>query len=492
MQLHPQPKSSRSSRGKRPAASISTKREHRSKTEPPQFPAPPRVAFGQAPHDCGGFVSLLLQRIQWQDIEGLQARKNPAGRPTHQLSRGQLLAAILFHYTVTWTGTLAEHLFLLLGIQMSNSTLSERRQALPFTVFEELLGRVLSPLKSASAPAFYRGWRLVAVDGVGFSLPNTEQVNQQCRKGGNQKSKAAFAKLQCAVLLELLMHNPLAARLGWKGESEWKLAQGLLENLPPACLLLADRLYGCGAFLVQAWQRLKERNGHFLVRVKQSLKIVRAVETLSDGSRIVEIKALDPENHHKVKATLQVREIRAAITRKGYRPVHLRLWTSLLDCQQAPAGELIQLYTSRWEQELYFRELKHELGLNDLLQSQTPETAAQEVAAMIIGSSLIAEERSKLKPGEELSHRISFIKLWETLEPLWLTLLLGADILTEKQKQQLCERFYGLAASRVMQKKRTRSCPRAMRQTVQPWPRKKHQKDSTEPLTISIVRAPDQ
>ena len=434
-------------------------------------------------------MTLLLNRIAWSQLEGLQARKHKAGRPAHDLSRGQLLAAILFHYTVTWAGTLAEHLFWLMGIQMSDGTLSEWRQALPFVVFEELLRRLLCPLNLASAQAFYRGWRLVAIDGVSFSLANTEQVNQQCRKGGNQKGRAAFAKLQCAALVELLMHNPLAARLGWNGESEWKLAQGLLDHLPPNCLLLADRLYGCGAFLVAAWQRLKSLNGHFLVRVKRGLKIVREVKRLKDGSRIVEIKALDPENHHKVAATLNVREIQATIQRKGYRTVHLRLWTSLLDCEQAPARELIELYITRWEQELYFRELKSELGVNDLLQSQTPETGAQEVAAMIIGSSLIAEERSKLQPGEELSHRISFIKVQEILEPLWLTLLLGADILTEEQKQELAERFYALASRQVMQKKRTRSCPRAMRQPIQPWPRKKNQKSSTQPLSISVVQA---
>jgi hypothetical protein len=433
-------------------------------------------------------MTLLLRRMAWEDIEGLQARKHKAGRPSHELSRGQLLVAILFHYTVSWAGSLAEHVHLLMGILMSNGSLSERRQALPFRVFEELLRRLLKPLSQPSAEAFYQDWRLVALDGVRFSLPNTESVKARCRKGGNQKGRAAFAKLQCAALVEVLMHNPLAARLGWSGESEWKLAQALLEHLPAKSLLLADRLYGCGAFLVAAWQRLKERNGHFLVRVKQGLKIVREIRRLPDGSRIVEIKALDPQDYHQVKATLQVREIQATLQRRGHRAVRLRLWTSLLDSQQAPARELVELYARRWEQELYFRELKSELGINDLLQSQTPETAAQEVAAMIIGSSLIAEERSQLQPGEELSHRISFLKVWETLEPLWLTLLLGADILTETQKQQLAERFYGLASRRVMQKKRTRSCPRVMRQTTQPWPRKRKQKSSTDPFTISIVQ----
>ena len=156
MHKHPQRKAPYSPRRKRPAANRAAKRPRRRRTEPPPGLAPSRVGFGQAPQDSGGFMSLLLQRIGWRDIEGLKARKHNAGRPAHDLSRGQLLSAILFHYTVTWAGTLAEHLFWLMGIQMSDGTLSERRQALPFVVFEELLRRLLRPLDLASAQAFYQ------------------------------------------------------------------------------------------------------------------------------------------------------------------------------------------------------------------------------------------------------------------------------------------------------------------------------------------------
>lgn len=288
-------------------------------------------------------MTLLLQRIGWAQLNGLDQRKHGAGRPAHILSRGQLLAALLFHYTVTWAGSFGEHLFWLLGIEMAESTLSERRQALPFEVFQELLKRLLRPIVGGSAQAFYGQWRLVAVDGVSFSLPNTPQVNETCRKGGNQKGKAAFAKLQCSALVELVMHNPLAACLGRKGESEWKLAQGLLDHLPEKCLLLADRLYGCGAFLVAAMERLQRCHGHFLVRVKESLKVLRQIKGLGDGSRLVEVKALVPGDRHRVAATLQVREIRATIKRPGFRPVRVRLWTSLTDPRQAPAEELVRL-----------------------------------------------------------------------------------------------------------------------------------------------------
>ena len=421
----------------------------------------------------------------WAELNSLKQRKHAAGRPAHVLDRGQLLAGLIFHFTVSLAGSFGEHLFWLLGIQMAESTLSERRQTLPFEVFRELLKRMLRPIVGADAAATYRGLRLVAIDGVSFSLPNTEQVKRACKKGGNQRGRAAFAKLQCAALVELLMHNPLAAMLGWQGESEWRLAQGLLAHLPEKCLLLADRLYGCGAFILPAMEILKERSGHFLFRVKHGLKVVRRLQRLKDGSQWVLIKALDPSNYHRVIATIKVREIYATLQRRGHRPVRIRLWTSL-SAEQAPAQELVSLYMRRWEHELYFRELKAQLGINDLLRSQTPETAAQEVATMIIGTSFIAHERAKLKPGEELPERISFLKTWEILEPLWLTLLLGADILSEEQKQQLCERFYNLAARRVMAKKRSRSCPRAMRQTVQPWPRKKNQKSFEGPLDISI------
>jgi hypothetical protein len=238
--------------------------------------------------------------------------------------------------------------------------------------------------------------------------------------------------------------------------------------------------------VVAAMERLLQRQGRLLVRVGSRLKVRRKLRRYADGSWLVEIAALDPADHHRVAATLQVREIYATVQRPGHRPVKVRLWTSLT-CTEASAQEVIRLYLSRWEQELYFRELKWHLGINDLLRSQTPETAAQEVAAMIIGSSLIAHERAKLKPGEQLQHRISFIKTWETLQPLWLTLLLGADILSEQQKQTLCERFYSLAARRLMPKKRSRSCARTMRQPFQPWPRTKTPLSLEGPFHVSIL-----
>jgi len=432
-------------------------------------------------------MSLFERLISWKELCNLTARKNGAGRPPYKLSRGQLLVAIVFHYTINGTGTLAQHLLTLMGIGMSDGTLSERRQALPFEVFIDLLRRVLRPVSQPSEESFYRGLRLVAIDGVEFSVANTPGVNQRLGKSRNQHSTSAFAKLRCATLVEVLLHNPLAAALGRAGQSEWELTKELLPALPEKCLLLADRLYGCGAFILRALTNLETRGGHFLIRAKTGAKVVEVVERLFDGSALVKVNALVPGSRHRSEGQPLVREIRAVLRREGRPPITVRFWSSLLDPRQWPAEELVKLYATRWEHELYFRGLKSVLGTNNLLRSQTVETAAQEVVAMIIASALIAGERSKLKPGEELTHRISFLKVRDLLQPLWLTLLLGADILSEPQKRQLVERFYWMASQMTMSKKRQRSCPRVIRQRKARWPRKIDQKSVDSPIDVRVI-----
>src|SRR6266702_4565112 len=56
--------------------------------------------------------------------------------------------------------------------------LERAASTLPFEVFEELRRRGLRPIKEASAQTLYLGLRLVALDGVSFSLSNTPQITQ--------------------------------------------------------------------------------------------------------------------------------------------------------------------------------------------------------------------------------------------------------------------------------------------------------------------------
>src|SRR6266511_4051101 len=205
----------------------------------------------------------------WEDVVG------PRGVPSLAPRRGrkprvpltQLLPALTWH-VMQDTGTLAEHLFQLFREPLADSSWSDRRLRLPWEIFADLMRRALRPRASPRQhrEAFWRGWRLVALDGTQFSLINTPQILAASTKAQTRRGRAAFAKMTTAVLLELGLHNPLAAAIGRKGESEWAMAQRLLAQLPKRAVLLGDRLYGVAAFAVHALAACERVGSHVLLR----------------------------------------------------------------------------------------------------------------------------------------------------------------------------------------------------------------------------------
>jgi hypothetical protein len=399
----------------------------------------------------------------------------------------RLLAALVFH-VLHMTGTLSEHFAMLFEDALCDSACSDRRVRLPWQIFTELMQRVLRPLarQRRHKEAFWRGWLLTALDGTQHSVTNTPQNNAALSKAKTRRGRAAFAKISTSVLLELGLHNPLAAAIGPQGQSEWELSLSLLARLPKKALLLADRLSGCAAFAAQALRACQRVGSQFLFRVRTQIQ-VQEVRRLKDGSRLVRVPVRKKGQPRVILDWLELREIRVQLHRKGFRATELRLWTSLLDPVTAPAAELVELYAKRWEHELFYREIKRQLRKSGLLQSHTVTTAAQEIAALVLAAALLAQERDRAAAGQVPVLRVSFIKLLELLRPLWLVLSLGDDLLSEAQKQQLTERFYEQARSCLTPKRRSRSCPRKVRQPVSGWPRLLQNEYGEGPVTFSLA-----
>jgi hypothetical protein len=413
--------------------------------------------------------------------------KRRGRRPRVPLAK--VLPALVFH-VMNAAGTLAEHFAQLFAADaLADSSLSERRTRLPWEVFTELMRLGLRPLAQAAthADAFWRGWRLVALDGTQFSLTNTPQIKATARKARSRRGRAAFAKVTTGVLLELGLHNPLAAAVGRGGQSEWALARELLAALPPQALLLADRLHGCAAFVAGALAACEQVGSHLLIRARTNIG-VEVIQRFRDGSRLVRVPVRPKGKPHLVERWLTLREIRVRVQRPGHRAQALRLWTSLLEPNSAPARELSELYARRWEHELYYRELKRQLRKSEVLQSHTLETGAQEIAALVLASALLARERMRAAAGGVPVLRISFVKTLELLRPLWLTLAIGGELLSRRQKEQLTEKFLEFARRYVTRKrKRPRSCPRAVRQPVSKWPRLRRNQAWEGPVHFKLL-----
>jgi len=411
-------------------------------------------------------------RGAWEALVGAWTPTIPRRRGRKpEVPPEDLLAALTYH-ALQPGGTLGQHFGQLFTRSFADSSWSDRRVRLPWDVFIDLMRHVLRPraTRRQHPSAFWSDLRLLALDGTQFSLRNAPAIRQATRKARTRRGLAAFAKMTVAVLLELGTHNPIAAAIGRASESEWALGQRLLTQIPPRALLLADRLYGVPVVMAAALDACEAVGSHLLWRARRPPRS-RIDRRLPDGSALVTLHVSRKTRSPYAGRRLTVREIRATIRRRGNRRQVLRLWTTLLDPQQASAADLVALYTRRWEHELYFRELKRDLRRTALLQSQTVDTAAQEIAAIVLASALLATERAAVSAGHGPPRRLSFPALLHLVQPMWLVVQLGHGVLTDAQVQVMLRRGYQQLRQCLIPERPSRSYPRAVRQPLQHWPR---------------------
>ena len=393
-----------------------------------------------------------------------RCRRVPAAKPRVPLT--QVLSALTFHVMKT-TGTLGEHFTELFQTHLADSSLADRRARLPWAIFAALMQRMLRPRATPDGEpaAFWRGWRLVAIDGTQFSLPNAPAIKRRApqsphpsRPGPRSRSCRRWC---CSRWGGTIPWPPPWADLASR-KAPWRGRCG--PRSPARSLVLADRLYGTGAMAAALADACTRVDSHCLVRVPTAIKAERLAR-LAGGSHVVRV-ALRPRSRPTPEMrTLTVREVHVQVARPGQRATVVRLWTTLLDPAAAAALDLARLYAERWEQELYFRDVKHQLRRTDLLQSHTVDTAAQEVAALILASALLAEGTRaggrRPRPPSCASASPNCCRSSRACGSRWTS---RPPVLTDEQTQFILSQMYDRMRQRLTPERRARSCPRAVRQ----------------------------
>jgi hypothetical protein len=281
-------------------------------------------------------------------------------------------------------------------------------------------------------------------------------------------------------------HAPLAACTGPASEGEQQLAARIWHQVPEHSLVIGDRLFGTARTLWEAREAWQERDIAVLARVRNNIKI-KVLERFSDGSALIEVPVREGQ---RVIASLKLREVQAHGMGVNGKAFTLRLWTTLLDGKKYPAEELARHYAERWEQELYHRELKLDVRSAPVLASQTPETALQEIAALVLASAVLA--RLRVQAATELRvppQRMSFYKIKMATQPLWDTYQIMGKMLSSAQRDKLWRHYVEMVRiSAVLPERRARSCPRVLRQPVSSWPRKTDQLSHTGSVQIKVAR----
>ena len=267
------------------------------------------------------------------------------------------------------------------------SSLCAARQRLGVGPLRELFSLVVRPLATpATAGAFYQGLRLMACDGTVLDAPDSEANRLAFHRASGSRGEGAFPQVRKVSLVEIGTHTETAFAVGGWQDSETALAESLFDQVPGDALLLEDR----GFFSYSAWEKLRTRQIHLLVRIKSHM-VFQPLRRLAGGSFLAKIYRSDSDRR-KDRDGIVVRIIEYTLNdprRVGHGERH-RLMTSLLDETLYPAQELIVLYHERWEEELTFDEQKTHQDPRRAtkpanLRSETPAGVHQELYALSLG-----------------------------------------------------------------------------------------------------------
>ncbi len=258
----------------------------------------------------------------------------------------------------------------------SKSAIFQARQRLGPEPLAGLFEAGCVPLATEQTPgAFYRDWKLVAIDGTTLDVPDTVDNEVAFGRPGVSRGSSAFPQVRLVAFAECGTHAMTGAAVGPYRDSEQTLTRRLLSHLGPGMLCLADRGFAGHPLFAAA-----AATGADLLWRARSNAVLPALERFDDGSFRSEIVATPDK---RIRAdVLSVRVIEYTLEDPGRpdTPERYRLITTIMDPEQAPADELAALYAERWEIETALDELKtHQRGPKVVLRSKTSDGVLQEI-----------------------------------------------------------------------------------------------------------------
>ncbi|MGW3669562.1 IS4 family transposase [Streptomyces sp. NPDC005141] len=289
----------------------------------------------------------------------------------------------------------------------AKSSLFRARQRLGFEPLQVLFAATAKPLADESTPgAFWRGLRVLAVDGTCWDVADTE-ANQAAfgRPGSGRGTKrSAFVQVRMAALVEVGSHAVLDAELAGCRTGEVTLVGRLPRSCAAGQLVLADR-----EFLgVPLWRAFTDSGADLLWRVPAN-RVLPVRKLLRDGSWLSDMYAgTDPAKRDPVQVRVLAYQLKGMAKDAGAD--NYRLVTTLLDHRRHPARQLAALYRERWEIESVFAEIKtFQRGARVVLSSKTPDGVLQQIWAHLLVHHALRELMLRTAATRQLDpDRISF------------------------------------------------------------------------------------
>ena len=254
----------------------------------------------------------------------------------------------------------------------------------------------------------WHGLQLFAVDGAQFRTPDEPELREyygSANTSGNRQSP--YPVMRLVALMNLGSHVLLNAATAPFRRSEILLAQSMMASVPDNSVTLFDKLFYSADLLLTLNQQ--GNNRHWLLPARRNV-VAETEENYGTGDRLLKLK-VSPQARKKNPSLPEYWYARAVTYEVN--GVEKTVLTSL-PADRYRAKDVAELYHSRWEIEVGFRNLKSSLLDNALvLRSRKVELLEQEVWGMLLAYNLIrreatrAAEKHKRAPAE-ISFKFAF------------------------------------------------------------------------------------
>jgi transposase len=307
------------------------------------------------------------------------------------------------------------------NVTVTAQAICAAKMRLPLYLFTKL---VEYTLPKDFATQTYKGMKTYLVDGMSFLTDDIPKLARKFGKSTNHGRRSPYPTPKLLTLMQAGAGYIAKAIILPYARQEFTCLSRLFKFIDPGSLLMGDR--GLVSFAHMAMLMAQGLHGCF------RLPRDKIVQGRGKGSRrrkshlgrqdmLVTWKAskrpkwMSKKRWEKIAGqTLTLRQISFRVCRKGFRTHWAWIITTLLDPKQHPAQELIELYSERWQIEVYFRDLKCTLKM-EKISARTVKGVQKEVLSFVLLYNLIrkvmqeAAERQGVPPD-----RISFIDaaLW--------------------------------------------------------------------------------
>jgi hypothetical protein len=347
------------------------------------------------------------------------------------------------------------------------TTLCEARRRLGVAPLRWLMDKVVTLLAVlAKTPgAFYRGMRLMALDGFVVDLADTPDNERIFGRPQSGRAAGAFPQARVLALCEIGTHVLWKVLIKPIRRAEIVMARVLLRYLAPDMLLLWDR----GFLSYSNVQDVLAAKAHLLARIKKNLVFAK-LKVLCDGSYLAKLYR-SPKHRRKDQDGIVVRIIDYTFRDKG-RPgsgTPHRLLTTLLDAKLDPAKRLLELYHERWEEELAIDELKTHQRQRPVLRSQTPAGVVQEIYGLLLAHFVVRKLMCEAAATQNLPpRRLSFTGALKILR-----CRLPECPRSKRGRQRWYRSLLAEIAEETLPERRDRVNPRVIKRKMSKWPKKR-------------------